>query len=142
MAISSHPSIGTILTCDFDRGFKPPEMVKRRPVIVISPPIAWRPGLCTVVALSTSPPVPPRPYHCQLIIDPPLPPPWDSKEVWVKGDMILAAGFHRLDLIRVGRADDTGKRKYHVRPISAEQLKAVRACVLQSLGLFGLTKHL
>jgi len=31
MAIAAHPKIGTILHCDFNAGFKEPEMVKRRP---------------------------------------------------------------------------------------------------------------
>jgi mRNA interferase MazF len=142
MAILSQPCLGTILICDFDQGFKAPEMVKRWPVVVVSPQTSWRPGLCTVVALSTPPPFPVRPYHCRLILDHPLPAPWDSEEMWVKGDIILAAGFHRLNLIRTGRGSETGKRQYHLRPLSDEQLKSVRACVLQALGLFGLTKHL
>lgn len=71
-------------------------MVKRRPVIVLSPKISARPGLCTVVALSTSPPKPIMAYHCQVDFDPPLPDRMASKGVWVKGDMVAAVGFHRL----------------------------------------------
>ena len=37
MAIQEHPHIGTVLFCDFGHGFIEPEMVKRLPVIVISP---------------------------------------------------------------------------------------------------------
>ncbi|MEQ9178418.1 MAG: type II toxin-antitoxin system PemK/MazF family toxin, partial [Nitratireductor sp.] len=33
--------------CDFNTGFRVPEMVKRRPVVVISPKIKARPRLCT-----------------------------------------------------------------------------------------------
>ncbi|MBN9511345.1 MAG: type II toxin-antitoxin system PemK/MazF family toxin [Alphaproteobacteria bacterium] len=142
MAIKQHPGLGCIVTCDFDRGFKQPEMVKLRPVVVISPPISWRPGLCTVVGLSTTAPEPPRPYHCKLTISPVLPEPWNSEEVWVKGDMIAAVGFHRLDLIRIGRDDATKARRYRMNLLSKEQLRMVRACVLHSLGLFQLTKHL
>lgn len=76
VAIREHPKIGTILICDFDQGFKEPEMVKRRPVIVVSPKISTRPGLCTVVALSTTEPRPKMPFHCEIDLDPPLPPPW------------------------------------------------------------------
>lgn len=142
MAIREHPSTGTILTCDFDQGFKEPEMVKRRPVIVVSPQISWRPGLCTVVPLSTTPPEPKRPYHCKLTLHPPLPPPWDGAEVWVKGDMIVSAGFHRLDLIRLGRDENGSKRRYRMNILSREQLTEVRGCILHSLGLFSLTRHL
>jgi len=56
MAINEHPVSGTILMCNFAPGFQQPEMVKRRPVIVISPKISRRPNLCTVVALSTTAP--------------------------------------------------------------------------------------
>lgn len=129
------------MTCNFDQGFKEPEMVKNRPVVVISPQISWRPGLCTVVGLSCTAPVPVRPYHCKLVIAPPLPEPWNSREVWVKGDMIAAVGFHRLNLIRLGR-DEHNKRAYYVTAISEEHLTQVRKCVLHGLGMFQLTKHL
>jgi mRNA interferase MazF len=142
LPIKAHPSTGTILTCNFDEGFKQPEMVKRRPVVVISPQNTWRPGLCTVVALSTTPPNPKRPYHCVLKIEPLLPPPWDSHEVWVKGDMILAVAYHRLDFIRIGRDGSGGRRLYYQRTLTVEQINQARSCVLHSLGLFKLTKHL
>ena len=64
MAIREHPPTGSILMCDFNAGFREPEMVKRRPVVVISPKIRARPGLCTVVALSTTVPAPVMDYHC------------------------------------------------------------------------------
>lgn len=117
-------------------------MVKLRPVVVISPQIQWRPGLCTVVGLSTTPPVPERPYHRRLILDPPLPPPWEAAEMWIKGDMVAAVGFHRLDLIRLPRDDESKVRRYRMNPISKQQLKDVQACVLHSMGLFYLAQHL
>ncbi|WP_415479272.1 type II toxin-antitoxin system PemK/MazF family toxin [Acetobacter syzygii] len=142
MSIEKPPSLGQILLCDFREGFKEPEMVKRRPVVVVSPQISWRPGLCTVVALSTTPPDPKRPYHCLLILDPPPPEPWSQREVWVKADLIMTVGFHRLDLIRGGRNPQNGKRNYYTKTLSAEQLVTVRRCILSGLGLFPLTKHL
>ena len=100
MPIAEHPEPGTILRCNFDSGFKAPEMVKPRIVVVLSPKIKkGRPGLCTVVALSTTAPDPVMQYHCQLDIKPKLPHPWESEGIWVKGDMVYAVGFHRLDLI-------------------------------------------
>jgi len=141
MAISEHPVLGTLLLCDFDSGFKIPEMQKRRMVVVISPKIAARPGLCTVVALSTSAPNPPMPYHCQIDIAHQLPAPWQSKGVWVKGDMVNTVGFHRLDFIRLGKTPQ-GKRKYLYEPLDKQQIKQVRACVLKGLGLSQLTIHL
>lgn len=142
MAIKYHPKIGSILICNFDQGFQQPEMVKRRPVVIVSPPIQTRPGLCTVVALSTTQPQSICPYHDKLTIDPPLPSPWQSTEVWIKGDMIAAVGFHRLDLIQIGRDPDTKQRRYYFRTLSPEQIQLVQKCMLNALGLIGLTKHL
>ena len=133
--------MGSIILCDFDQGFREPEMVKRRTVIVLTPRIGARPKLCTVVALSNTAPVPVMPYHAQLDIDPPLPSGLASKGLWIKGDMIYAVGFHRLDLIRTGK-DFGAKREYYMHQLSAEQLKLVRSCVLKGLNLAALTKHL
>lgn len=141
LAISEHPAQGTIIICDFNAGFKEPEMVKRRPAIVISPKISSRYGLCTVVALSTTPPDPVMPYHCEFALPVALPPPFNSNTMWIKGDMVNSVGFHRLDLIRLGK-DCTGKRKYLYTPVSNEILKSVRRCVLHGMGLSALTKSL
>jgi uncharacterized protein YifN (PemK superfamily) len=141
MAIREHPRIGTVLLCDFDQGFRVPEMVKRRPVIVISPKISVRSGLCTVVALSMEPPNPKMPYHCQITLDPPLPEPWGDTARWVKGDMVCAVGFHRLDFPRYGK-DPQGKRMHRLDPVSSEDLRRVRVCVLSALGLGSLTRYL
>lgn len=140
MAIQEHPVPGTIVLCDFRQGFREPEMVKRRPVIVLSPKIGARPGLCTVVALSGTAPDPVMPYHCWLEVEPPLPTPWNGDN-WVKGDMVNAVGFHRLDLIRVGK-DSRGKRRYRYDTLTSEQMRQVRACVLKGLGLTTLTRHI
>ena len=129
------------MTCDFNAGFKKPEMVKRRPVVVLSPKIAARPWLCTVVALSTYPPDPIMPYHCQIDIRPRLPRPFESDGVWVKGDMVYSVGFHRLDLIRIGK-DRHGKKIYRYDPLTSENIKKIRICVLRGMGMSVLTKHL
>lgn len=116
-------------------------MVKPRCVVVLSPMIKGRPGLCTVVCLSTTPPNPVMQYHMQLDIRPKLPNRWASDGVWVKGDMVYAVGFHRLNLIKVGK-DQTGKRLYRYDTLSTDQMKAIKCCVLRALGMSTLTKHL
>lgn len=141
MPINYHPKKGAILICDFSTGFRVPEMVKRRPVIVVSPPIGTRPRLCTIVPISTQPPIPAVPYQFQIEIDPPLPAPWHEGPNWVKADMMFAASFDRLDLIRDGK-DECGNRKYREHIISETDLKRVRSCLLKSLGMGGLTEHL
>ncbi len=141
MPIREHPIPGTILVCNFDGTFKQPEMVKPRCVVVLSPKIAMRSGLCTVVCLSMTPPERVMPYHCQIDIRPRLPEGWKSDGVWVKGDMIYATGFHRLDLIRTGKNRE-GKRTYRFDTLSADQMKQIKSCVLKGLGMSILTKHL
>jgi hypothetical protein len=37
MSISEHPHTGVVVMCDYNSGFRLPEMVKRRPVVIISP---------------------------------------------------------------------------------------------------------
>lgn len=138
MPIKQHPAAGTVILCDFSGGFREPEMVKRRPVVVISPRIRARPGLCTVVALSRADPHPVMPYHALIDLRPKLPAPWGSDGIWVKGDMINAVGFHRLDLIRLGRTG-SGSRDYLLEPLPADTLATIQACVLAALGLQNLT---
>lgn len=132
--IKHHPKVGTVLRCDYEPGFRPPEMVKRRPVIVISPRLRHRDGLCTVVPLSSDEPRRMMPYHCTLRFDPLLPAPYDNPVHWVKADMIATVAFHRLSGLFHSR-DQTGNRHYDVRVLSSEQLREVQACVLHALGL-------
>jgi mRNA interferase MazF len=141
MPINDHPEPGTILVCNFDGTFKEPEMVKPRCVIVLSPHIRVRARLSTVVCLSRTAPNHEMPYHCKIDIRPKLPLPWDSDGIWVKGDMIYSIGFHRLDLIRLGK-DRDGRRVYRMDTISDEQMKIVKCCVLRGLGMSALTKYL
>ncbi|CAM3142557.1 hypothetical protein PANO111632_05065 [Paracoccus nototheniae] len=81
------------------------------------------------------------PYHMQIVIPFQLPPKWGNRERWVKGDMVYAAGFHRLDLLRMGK-DKTGKRVYQERTLPAGMLHEVRCCVLHGLSMGQLTEHL
>ncbi|MGH6924324.1 MAG: type II toxin-antitoxin system PemK/MazF family toxin [Propylenella sp.] len=136
-----HPEPSTILICDYGNYAVEPEMVKRRPVVVISPRLKHRTALCAVVALSTTPPDSIQDYHCTIAINPPLPRPFDSPETWVKADMISTVGFHRLDLPRTGR-DQYGKRRYLNVHVSANELRAIYRAVLCGLGMGRLTPHL
>ena len=94
--LTEHPPRGSIIRCDFSQGFSEPEMVKNRPVIVLTPRIKDRPGLCTVAALSGTPPEKVMPCHAQTDIMPVLPTPFESKGIWVKGDMVNAVSYIRL----------------------------------------------
>lgn len=108
-------------------------MVKRRLCIVLSPPIAARKGLVTVVALSTTAPDPVMPYHARLSIPFPLPEGW-AHDCWVKGDMINAVSFARCDLLFLGKGGD-GRRIYQTTPLGPEVMSRVEVCVRAALGM-------
>ena len=55
MPISFHPRAGQMFMCDFT-GFQPPEMVKVRPVVVISPKLPFRAEIVTIVPISLTAP--------------------------------------------------------------------------------------
>ena len=134
MALRYAPAQGTVVTVNFDEGFKPPEMVKRRLAVILSLPIKARGGLVTVVPLSTTAPKPPMPWHCEIDLPFELPSYWGSRPRWVKGDMINAVGFHRVDLLSLGKASD-GRRIYQTGTIPRDMLTRIQVCVLRSLGL-------
>lgn len=141
MPISYHVPQGTLLMCDFNTGFAPPEMTKHRLVVALSPAIKSRPGLCTVVALSMTPPHTVMPYHAQIDINPPLPKSFSSTGIWIKGDMVYALGFHRLDLVRLPTKIN-GQRQYYKYTLSKDQIKQLHRCVLHGMGLSSLTSYL
>jgi mRNA interferase MazF len=142
MPITFHPPQGAIVLCDFQTGFKVPEMVKRRPVVIISPPISVRGRLCTIVPLSTEPPNPVMPYHHQLTnLQPNLPAPYDTGPNWLKGDMIVSVSFDRLELFRYGK-DRYGDRVYRLESLPPDDWKIVQGCVLSGLGFASLKKYL
>jgi len=119
---------GEVLICDFDTGFIPPEIVKRRPVVVISKTSShWR-GLCTVVPLSTSPPQRPLPWHVLLADNPlyghlPEQHPFGHQTVsWAKCDLIYTVCFERIT--RIHRRVN-GKRSYIGVKVPATELDAI-----------------
>lgn len=140
MAIQFHPEQGTIVICDF-AGFVSPEMIKRRPAVVVSPRLRRRNGLCTVVPLSTTPPDPICPYHFKLHVTPVLPAPYNADFHWVKADMLYTVAFSRLHIPFDGK-DALGKRNYDLRVIDAADLLKIQECILHGLGLLRLTSYL
>jgi len=133
VTVVSHPQPGTIVRVDLSQGFSAPEMVKRRPAIVLSPPIPGRSFLCTIVPLSTAAPSPILPHHMQITLAPPLPSPYDRPTMWVKGDIVLTVAFHRLRLLFAGW--NGGQRVYDVRVLDEQTMENVRDCVRAGIGL-------
>ena len=130
MSLKFHPVAGTVIFCNFE-GFKAPEMVKQRPVVVVSPKTLKRNRLVTVVPLSTRAPDPVQKFHHKL--DPAsLPPPSASKTSWAKCDMLYTVGFQRLDLLRGKR--ENGERFYYKHRVTEADLEAIYIAVLAGLG--------
>ena len=140
MPIQFHPEQGTIVICDF-KGFVLPEMVKRRPAVVISPRLRRRQKLCTVIPLSTTSPNPVEVYHHKLYVDPVLPYPYDAPFHWVKADMVYTVSFNRL-FLPFEKKKGVGERNYDVRVIDKVDILKIQQCMLHGLGLTTLTDYL
>ena len=98
MSITFHPDRGAILICDYGgtSTYQPPEMMKKRPVVVISP--RRRTGqVVSVVPLSSTPPASAEPWHHAL---PPGSYPPARGPMWAKCDMIAAVALARLDRVK------------------------------------------
>lgn len=133
MPLTFHPHPGMVLICDFNTGFKAPEMIKRRPVVVISPRPRRSNQLCTIVPLSTTAPNPVEPFHHRM--DPKsLPGKLARKETWAKCDMLATVSLTRLDRVMVGK-EPSGKRIFVADPVTSDDLKAIRRGVMTALGL-------
>ena len=100
MPIMFRPKPGHVLYCDF-KGYIAPEIVKTRPVVVISPAHLSRVNLVTVVPLSTTAPTPVEGHHYKLLGNPI--PGSSAIEVWAKCDLVATVCFDRLDRIKIGR---------------------------------------
>ena len=134
MAIQYSVSPGTIVICDYSTGFHVPEMVKRRPAVVISSRLPRRDGLCTVVPMSESAPDHPQLYQCRLELTDDIPG-FEGLVKWAKADMLATVGYGRLDLPRTARDKANGLRRYLQLKLRPEQLDQVRTCVLHTLGM-------
>ncbi|WP_408967387.1 type II toxin-antitoxin system PemK/MazF family toxin [Oryzomonas sp.] len=138
MPLTFHPQPGTVLICDFSTGFKAPEIIKRRPVVVISPRPRRKTQLCIVVPLSTTPPVPVETHHHCL--DPAsLPATLAARQTWAKCDILMTVSLQRLDRVKMGKDPATGKRIYSSGTVTPSDFKAIQKSVLAALGLYRLT---
>jgi mRNA interferase MazF len=126
--LTFHPGPGAIVICDFSEGFRPPEMVKIRPVVVISPR-RRSVQLVTVVPLSSVVPAPLEPWHYQL---PHGAYPPARGAIWAKCDMVVTVGLTRLDRVKVRIQ---GRRAYQTFQLGDMELTAIMAGVRAALGL-------
>ena len=121
------PRPGDVLICDYSTGFVPPEMVKHRPVVVVSGRERHGRKLCTIVPLSTTDPFPVEAWHHRL---PVVIPGWSAGTSWAKCDMLSTVSFDRLDKPHTKKR--TG-REYHTVRLLPDDLSAVRRAVLAYL---------
>ncbi|MDC5702974.1 type II toxin-antitoxin system PemK/MazF family toxin [Vibrio europaeus] len=139
MGLKYSPKVGQILMCNFN-GFKEPEMVKDRPVLVIG----TRPNghrLATIVCLSTTEPDRIQPYHMQLD-DNHLPRHrfFNKGTTWVKADMVYTLSLDRLSYVSLGSMN--GKRQYFQNRLGRETMKEVYSSVLHGFNLGHLSDYL
>ena len=119
MSLQFYPGAWRIMQCDFNTGFKPPEMIKIRPVITISRARNDGARLCTVIPISSAPPNVVRDFHYQLPTNLlPIHIQANYPESWVKVDMIQTVSFSRLVMYWHGRKN--GDRVYQTGAIPLE----------------------
>ncbi|MGB8326467.1 MAG: type II toxin-antitoxin system PemK/MazF family toxin [Steroidobacteraceae bacterium] len=133
MPLQFQPKPRSIVVCDFS-GFIEPEIIKRRPVVILA--VHKRNSkLVTVVPLSTTAPDQIEAHHYRLRQNPI--PGEQATEVWAKCDMLAVVSIERLDLVRTARGPD-GKRQYLRLQIGQDQFDAIRRGVASALGLISL----
>jgi uncharacterized protein YifN (PemK superfamily) len=125
MSLSFQPKPRSVVMCDFV-GFIAPEMVKVRPVVVLSRHKHNR-NLVTVVPLSTTEPTKIEDHHHELSTNPLPDKPHTS--CWAKCDMVATVSLVRLDRYQIGR------NQYVVPEVGAIDFEAIRAGVASALHL-------
>jgi mRNA interferase MazF len=134
MPITFGPHQGTVLICDFRTGFVPPEMVKRRPVVVIAPRAGTQKPLYIVVPFSTVAPLDIKRFHIRL----PAGKYWFLNrmiDTWAKCDTLTSVAHTRLDRMFVNG-------RWITPTLSDGDFRAIQSGVLHALGLSRLTAQL
>ena len=142
MPLKYPPPPGLIVICDYNTGFREPEMVKERLAVVVSPRLPHRDNLCTVVPLSTTPARSGIRYQCRVTLPMSAPGPYEGTIKWAKADMLATVGFGRLGLPFTGRDPVSGQRRYLQIRVTPDDMKTIRSAILHALGLDRLTPHL
>lgn len=135
MTIRFQPQFGQILICDFPKEFKPPEMVKRRPVVCISPKARNRHGVATVVPLSTTQPSKNSAFAVPIDLDQPICPAYPDLTCWAKCDMLYTLSYDRLSEPLLGK--DNGKRIYNMVVLPSSVMCKILTGVLSGFGIRG-----
>ncbi|MBC7704315.1 MAG: type II toxin-antitoxin system PemK/MazF family toxin [Rhodoferax sp.] len=131
MALPYFPRRGEVLICDFDSGFRAPEMVKKRPAVVISIKESHNRRLCTVVPFSTTQPNAIRGWHHPLshVKVPGLA---AADFMWAKCDMLATVSFERLNKPYF---KTRGGRRFMELVLDDEDMLAIDNCLRLYLSL-------
>ena len=111
--------------CDF-AGLNPPEMVKVRPVVVLTKH-RHNSQLVTIIPISTTPPTVIADHHHELSANP-LPGKQDIR-CWAKCDMVYTLSIARMDRYKVKA------RNFVTLEISDEDFMAIKVAVKAALKL-------
>jgi uncharacterized protein YifN (PemK superfamily) len=131
-AITFVPGEGMVLLCDFSTGFQPPEMVKVRPVLVLSPRARNR-QTCLVVPISTVAPRDPKLAGAAFVPLSPRKYPFLHAESWAKCETVSTVSLARLFWLRdpqTGRGLDS-----RTTMLDAGDLERARRGVGAAVGL-------
>lgn len=119
------PKVGTIINCNFE-GYISPEMLKRRPVVVLRKN-KLNSQLVTVVPISTT--APRKATNLHIEIEGPI----DGKQAWIKCDMIYTVCLSRLS--RLKQKDENGHYQWVNKSLDANLLEEVKKSIANYLGL-------
>jgi len=119
------PERGHILLCDFDMASVPPEMRKKRRVVVVSPRSHNRAGRCVVVPFSATEPYEPTAAYVSFDAGPyrAL-----SIRTWAICNAVSHVSFERLDRVKVGS-------NFIAEIMSADDLMRVTQGLRHALGM-------
>lgn len=128
MPVLYQPKPGSVVICDFT-GMKVPEMVKTRPVVVLTKH-RHNNMLVTVVPLSTTEPSVIGPHHHELSKNPL--PDEPAKRVWAKCDMVYTLSIERMDRYKIRTRKG---RTYVAIELPDDDFQTIKKCVAAALGV-------
>jgi len=138
LAINGSPRNGAILMCEFNAHelelASDGNMVKTRPVVVVSPQHHRRGKLLHVVPISLTAPKVIEPWHVEIPLDC-IPAPARSKEGvrWAKCDMVVTVGWSRLN--RYVGPRKRGRIAYHDSYVDAETTIKLKKAIATVFGI-------
>lgn len=139
MALRFQPQFGQVLICDFPKEFAPPEMIKRRPVVCVSPKVRNRFGIATVIPLSTTAPARKSAFNVEVTLSQPISPAYPDLTCWAKCDMVYTLSWSRLNPPKVGACN--GSHQYNFIVLPPGTMCEILTGVLVGMGVTGSVRY-